>query len=360
MTKQIKRIFTKQNLIKLIDTKHKQLYTEKDFYKPISISIQGNNYCSLGTCKECGIAATNNKQKSKQLPKKIILNLLKQAEEEGIFLYYTNFTGEITDDLDFFKIILKNNRNMDAYKININCSKFKTLKEAEKIFKKLKKIGWTKTKYVIPTCALSIGIQEHKVPLVNVAHGIEAFNNVFTTKEAKLFISHYYTNSLYHNTFKRLQRIYAKTYNKRLSKSLLKSDPITCFGRARKLPISEFKLKSVYEYTSKLNCFNYWHKKYISPEIYIHRDGRIYTCPLFEPHKFISIGNVKKNNIKTAIKNANENSFLRLISEKGTEGIYNLIKNKYPEIKKIKVTNRHEACEILGEYYQKINKIKKT
>jgi hypothetical protein len=207
MTKEIKRIFTKQNLNRIIKNKHKQIYTKNDFYKPISISIQGNNYCSLGTCKECGIMATNVLEKSQKLPKKVILNLLKHAEKEGIFLYYTNFTGEITDDLNFFKVILKNNPNMDAYKININCAKFKTLKDAEKIFKTLKQIGWIKTKYVIPTCALSIGIQQNKVPLINVAHGIEAFKKTFTSKEAKLFISHYYTKSLYQDTFKRLQKV---------------------------------------------------------------------------------------------------------------------------------------------------------
>jgi hypothetical protein len=201
--------------------------------------------------------ATNVLEKSQKLPKKVILNLLKHAEKEGIFLYYTNFTGEITDDLNFFKVILKNNPNMDAYKININCAKFKTLKDAEKIFKTLKQIGWIKTKYVIPTYALSIGIQQNKVPLINVAHGIEAFKKTFTSKEAKLFISHYYTKSLYQDTFKKLQKVYADTYKKKLNPSILKSDPITYYGRAKKLPKSEFKEKKIIKFTSELNCFNY-------------------------------------------------------------------------------------------------------
>ncbi len=237
----IKRVFFKKDLTQIIKQKHKLIYNNKDFFKPISIAIQGNNYCSLGTCVACGISATNNKNKAKQLPKPIILDLLKQAYKQGIFLYYTNFTGEITDDLNFLKKIIYENPKMDAYKINTNCFKFTTLKKSEEIFKKLKKIGWTKTNYVIPICALSIGMQEHKVPLINVVYAIKAFKNIFNPKEAKLRISHYYTNNLYKNTFKRLQKLYKETYGKSINQSILKSDPITYYGRAKKLPINNFK-----------------------------------------------------------------------------------------------------------------------
>jgi len=355
MQKTIIRIFPKKNLRKIINEKHKRLYSNNDFYRPISIAIQGNNYCSLGTCKECGLDATNNRKKATQLPKKKILSVLKEAQKNGIFLYYTNFTGEITDDLNFFKEMLKKNPEMDAYKINTNCSKFTSLKEAEKIFKKLKEIGWTKTNYVIPTCALSIGIQEHNVPLTNVANGIEGFNRVFKKTDAKLFISHYYTNLLYKDTFERLQKLYKEMYGKKLSKAILKSDPITYYGRAKNLALKHFDVLPLPKLVSDLNCFGYWHKKYICPEIYVHRDYTIYTCPLFELKKSILLGSSKKDTLKHAINNANNNPFLRLISEKGTKGIYDLLKDKYPEIKKMKVTNRHEACEILGKYYQKLN-----
>jgi len=359
MTKIMKRVFSKKNLRKLINEKHKRLYTKNDFYKPISIAIQGNNYCSLGTCKGCGISATNNKRKAEKLPKKVILDLLKQAYNQGIFIYYTNFTGEITDDLDFFKEMLEKNPNMDAHKLNTNCRKFTTLKESEKIFKKLKKIGWTKTNYVIPTCVLSIGMQEHKVPLINVIYGIEGFRNVFSKNEAKLLISHYYTRYLYKDTFERLKKLYFKTYGKKLSNSILKSDPISHYGRAKNLSLNHFENKNISKWISDLNCFRYWHKKYICPEIYVHRDSTIYTCPLFEPHEALKIGSAK-NTLKQAIKNANNNPFLRLISERGTKGVYDLLKNKYPEIKKMKVTNRHEACEILGKYYAKLKAQQKT
>ena len=114
-----------------------------------------------------------------------------------------------------------------------------------------------------------------------------------------------------------------------------------------------FEEKKLSEFVSDLDCFKYWYEKYVCPDIYVHRDYSIYTCPLFEPHKALQIGNAKIDSLEIAIKNANNNPFLRLISEKGTKGLYEMLKEKNPELKKIKVTNRHEACKILSEYYSK-------
>ncbi|MBT4192020.1 MAG: methyltransferase domain-containing protein [Candidatus Diapherotrites archaeon] len=114
----------------------------------------------------------------------------------------------------------------------------------------------------------------------------------------------------------------------------------------------EIEPKKLSEFVSELNCFSYWHQKYLCPEIYVHRDYSIYTCPLFEPHEALKIGNAKKDSLKDAIKNANKNKFLRLIAEKGTKGIYEMLKDKCPEIENIRVTNRHEACKILSEYFK--------
>jgi hypothetical protein len=353
MNKIIKRVFPKVDIDKLITEKHKGQYFKTDFYRPISIAIQGNNYCSLGTCPGCGISSTNKRKKAKQLPKKVILDLLKQASEQGIFLYYTNFTGEITDDLPFLEEILKSNPKMDAHKINTNCSRFTSVKEAEKIFRKLKEIGWTKTNYVVPTFILSVGMQQHKVPLKNVIFGIKAFENVFSPSEANLLISHYYTNFLYNDTLVELKKLYKETFGKELNSNIIKTDPVSRFGRAKKFPKNHFEYKPLKEFVSDLDCFSYWHQKYLCPEIYIHRDYSIYTCPLFEPHKALKIGDAKKDSLATAIRRANKDSFLNLISKKGTKGIFDKLKKKYPKLEKMKVTNRHEACKILSEYYFK-------
>jgi len=349
----MQRIFPKVDFKKLIKEKHKDLYSKNDFFKPISIAIQGNNYCSFGKCVCCGISSTNKKSDAKQLPKKVILDLLKQAQENGIFLFYTNFTGEITDDLDFFAKILKNNPKMDAHKINTNCEKFTSGEKAVEIFSKLKEIGWTNTNYVTPILVLSIGTQQPKIPLQNVINGIKAFEKVFNKKEAHLMISHYYTNFLYNDTLKEFKELYKKEFGKEFNKKILKSDPISNFGRAKKLPQEHFETKKLSEFVSDLDCFKYWYEKYVCPDIYVHRDYSIYTCPLFEPHKALQIGHAKKDSLRKAIQNANNNPFLRLISEKGTKGIYEMLKEKNPELEKIKVTNRHEACKILSEYYSK-------
>jgi len=103
----------------------------------------------------------------------------------------------------------------------------------------------------------------------------------------------------------------------------------------------------------ELNCFGHWHQKYVCPEIYVHRDYSIYTCPLFEPHKGLKIGDAKKDSLKTAIKNANSNPFIREIAKGGTKRIYKKLIKKFPELKEIKVTNRHEACKVLWEYFEK-------
>lgn len=247
MAKAIKRIFPKVDFTQLIKEKQSGLYESSDFYRPISIAIQGNNYCSLGSCAGCGISSTNDINAAESLPKKKILELLQQASEAGIFLYYTNFTGEITDDLGFFAEILMNNPDMDAHKLNTNCSKFNSLDEAIEIFKVFKEIGWTRTNYVVPTCVLSAGMQEHAVPLENVAHGIEAFGRVFGEDEANLLISHYYTNHLFRDTFERLQRVYVELYGKKISREILKSDPVSNFGRARNFGESHFEMKPLKE-----------------------------------------------------------------------------------------------------------------
>ena len=349
------RIYPKIDLDEIIKEKHKGIYSKSDFFRPISIAIQGNNYCSLGSCPGCGISATNYKNKAEQIPKNDILELLKQAQRQGIFLYYTNFTGEITDDLQFFGKILKKNPEMDAHKINSNCEKFTSIERAQEIFNELKEIGWARTSYVVPTFVLSVGMQQPRVPINNVINGILAFNKVFEPQEAKLLISHYYTNFLYQDTLNDLKKIYKETLGKDLNPKILKTDPVSRYGRAKNLPESHFQTKNLSEYASSLNCFSYWHQKYLCPEIYVHRDYTIYTCPLFEPHEGLKIGDAKKDTLATAIKKANNDSFLRKISQKGTKGIFDSLKNKYPELEKMKVTNRHEACRILSEYFRKDN-----
>jgi len=352
MSKKVpKRVFAKVNLEELILNTHKKIYKKTDFYRPISIAIQGNNYCSLGTCPGCGISSSNKKSECEQLPKKLILNLLKQAKEQGMFIYYTNFTGEITDDLDFLGVMLKMNPKMDAHKINTNCEKFTSIKRAVTILNKLKNLGWTKTNYVTPTFILSVGMQQHKVPLKNVINGVKAFKKVFKENEAKLLVSHYYTTSLYNDTLKEFKLLYKKTFKEDIDDDLIKTEPVQAFGRARNYLKEHFEEKPLEEYCSNLNCFSYWAKKYLSPEIYVHRDGSIYTCPLFEPHEKLTLGNAKKITLKKAISTANSSKFLRDIATIGTKGIYKKLVKKHRELKQVKVTNRHEACKILSEYY---------
>jgi hypothetical protein len=345
------RVFTKVDLETLIKKEHGKLYKKSDFYRPISIAIQGNNYCSLGTCPGCGISSSNKKNECVQLPKELILDLLKQARKERILIYYTNFTGEITDDLDFLGVMLKNNPLMDAHKINTNCEKFSSVKKAKEILTKLKNLGWTRTNYVTPTFILSVGMQQHKVPLKNVINGVKAFREVFKENEAHLLISHYYTPTLYNDTLSEFKKLYKSTFKEPINDDLIKTEPVQAFGRARNYSKEHFEEKPLKEFCSKLNCFSYWAKKYLSPEIYVHRDGSIYTCPLFEPHEALKLGNAKKDSLKKAIKNANSNKFLRDIATIGTKGIYDKLVKKHPELKKIKVTNRHEACKVLSEYY---------
>jgi len=347
----MQRIFPKVDFKKLINEKHKELYSEKDFFKPISIAIQGNNYCSFGKCAACGILSTNKKSEAEQLPKKVILDLLKQAQENGIFLFYTNFTGEITDDLDFFAKILEKNPKLDAHKINTNCEKFTSIEKAMEIFSKLKEMGWTKTNYVTPILVLSLGTQQPLIPITNVINGLKAFEQIFDENEAHIMISHYYTTTLYHETLKEFKELYKKEFGKELDNKILKSDPVSRYGRARKFKDEHFEEKKLSEFVSDIDCFKYWYEKYVCPDIYVHRDYSIYTCPLFEPHEALKIGNAKTDSLKQAIKNANHNPFLRAISEKGTKGIYEMLIDKNPELKNIKVTNRHEACKVLSEYF---------
>lgn len=85
--------------------------------------------------------------------------------------------------------------------------------------------------------------------------------------------------------------------------------------------------------------------------MYVHRDHVIYTCPLFEPHDKLIIGDAKSESILEAIRRANKSSFLRTISEGGTQKLYDELILTKPELKRIKVSNRHEACEVLGKYW---------
>jgi hypothetical protein len=348
----MQRIFPKADFKKLIEEKHAGRYKETDFFKPISIAIQGNNYCSFGKCAACGISSTFKKSESLQLPKEVILDLLKQAQENGIFLFYTNFTGEITDDLDFFGEMLKKNPKMDAHKINTNCEKFTSIEKSVEIMRKLKELGWTNTNYITPILVLSIGTQQPQIPLTNIINGLKAFKQVFSENEAYIMISHYFTTKLYQNTLEEFKELYKKEFGCELDEKILKSDPITRFGRAKNFPKDHFEEKLLSEFVSNIDCFKYWYEKYVCPDIYVHRDYSIFTCPLFEPHKALQIGNAKNDSLKKAIENANNNKFLRAISEKGTIGIYEMLKDKHPELKEIKVTNRHEACKILSEYFK--------
>ena len=209
------------------------------------------------------------------------------------------------------------------------------------ILTKLKKLNWTKTNYVTPTFILSVGMQQHKVPLSNIINGIKAFREVFKESEAKLLISHYYTTTLYHDTLKELKELYKKTFKEELSENLIKTEPVQTFGRAKNYSKEHFEEKPLEEFTSNLNCFSYWAKKYLSPEIYVHRDGSIYTCPLFEPHEKLKLGNAKEITLKEAISTANSSKFLRDIATIGTKGIYKKLVKKHKELKKVKVTNRH-------------------
>lgn len=65
------------------------------------------------------------------------------------------------------------------------------------------------------------------------------------------------------------------------------------------------------------------------------------------------IGDAKKDTLAKAIKKANKDPFLKLIAEKWTKWVFDFLKDKYKELKDIPVTNRHEACKVLGEYYWK-------
>ncbi len=343
---------SKKHILEVIKNKHNRIYNDNDFYRPIMLSINGSNYCNL-SCFACSMSAIKNKDKSDQIPLKVILSLIQQAIDLGFLTYTLTVPAEPFLDLGYHAACVQSFREkIDSNKINTNCSLFSSYEKALSYMKVLKKMGWHKTNYFIPSLTLSLGMQQEIVPLSNIVWGITAFNDVFTSKDATLAISHYSTKDNYFKTLNDLKEEYQKLTKNSLPKDIVfKTNQLIKAGRGKKLEDDNFQSYDIESKVTENRCFELITDEYIEPGLFIYENGDASICPGFVRDKNIIFGNIYKDKLIEIIKKANSNEFYRKISYGGTKLIYNELKGN---LKNCKVTNRHLACLELYKTYKKL------
>jgi hypothetical protein len=322
-------------------------YPKNSFYKPVSINVQGKVYCPVG-CMGCGIDAKQKICEAASLPIDSRLRILEEAYDAGLISYLGCIgNAEPFTSLEFLGEVLERFRGrLDNEKINTSCITFTNTDTAVKQLMYLRDKGWTSTTFVVPALSLSIGMQQEAgVPIDRVVNGIVAFHQVFTPGEAWLYVSHYHTVTRYRDSVAKLEEAYRQRTGRNLhDNAIVKTYEIIDAGRAGNFAADEFAQFQLRDKVSGRRCFELDTAEYADPVMVVDELGNIWMCPCFGPHEGTLLGNISDKTIKQAIIEANANDFFRLISTKGTKGVYKIAKKYEPGIGTAIVTNRHAAC----------------
>ena len=344
------RAFIKQPIEPLISQRQRGLYQPEDFYRPLELIIQRTDFCSAGTCPGCAISSVPARRQSRSIPVTETIDLLTQAADLGFLAYVCSFSAEPFDDLDLLGKVLQRFRGrLEPSKLNTSCIHFSSVDRAVQLLKRLKDVGWSDTAVLVPVLSLSVGMQQHKVPLERVVYGIQAFHQVFAPGEAVLTISHYHTQLLYRDFPQKLLKLYRQLAGCPFTGVLnLKSRPLEQVGTAVHLEAEHFEFKPLREWVRDYNCFRQKWGEYLDPSLRISPVGLMSPCYAYALHPGLVVGSIRNGDgLAEAIRRTNSSRFLQTVGQGGTQAVLGEVSKIVPDIGDALVSSRHQACAAL-------------
>lgn len=349
-----------KSVTQLIDYFQKK-QSSKHIYKPVGIELEITNQCNL-RCRGCPIIVDEEKT-TDTLINKDFINLLIEAKKSD-FIAYSITGGEPFLKFQLIKTIIKSGHGLDLYKLNTNCSFFKTPDLTKKYLEQLKESGFGEiNKYIKPVMVISLGHQNLAgVPIQNAVNLTSTIYEVFDSKKVGCVLNitdmnPFLTKKIY-SDFKTL---YSKHTGEQFNEQLFKVRffPINNAVTLKRLGILGKEkvsiLKRINEFKTEYisgGCFNIHIKntenpkkaETLTPKCVLRPNGDFYSCQGFNYVHLI--GNIKNNSLKSIISQANNNLVLNTVFKKNLEGLYNLAFKLDKNIEEAMVNKTYSPCDV--------------
>ncbi len=328
------------------------------------------NKCNL-RCFGCPILNDEKDKPKDLLAVSETISILKSCHDAGMFAYSIT-GGEPFLKFDSVLKVVDADHGLDLFKLNTNCSFFKTISLSKNYLNKLKQKGLgERNKYIKPVLVISLGQQNVAgVPIQNAVNLASQIYNVFDPKRLLCSINITDANEiLAKKIYQDFKRLYYKTTNCSFDERHFE---VRFFSLSSAKTLSRLKLfnnSQVYlndkildfehDYLSG-GCFNIVAKSTLSPlsaETLIPRcvlrpNGDVYACPEFtRVHK---IGNLRKEKIGEILEIANNSLILKTVFQKNLKGLYDLalIQDENLKLKKVqKFYNPCDVCQLLSNSF---------
>lgn len=349
-------------------------YPSGFFYKPVGLELEITNSCNL-QCEGCPIINDEIRKPTDIITDEQYINVLHQSGKNGFFAY--SLTGG-EPFLKFRRIqnIIEAGHGLDIYKLNTNCTFFKTLDETKNLFYQLKKSGFgVKNKYIKASLVLSLGQQNLAgVPILNAVYAASLFYNYFNSGSTTCCLNLTGKDPiLVREIYKTFRSLYKRITNKDFNENefIIRFFPLNNVLTLKRLKLLSRDKITIPQLLVNFNkrylsggCFNTSIKNILSknraetltPRMMIRPNGDIYACQSY--NRVHKIGNILKESLFSVITKANENEILRTIYTKNLKGLYRLAGQTDPKISNIRLDTSYSPCDLCQLLTQRIKQKK--